>query len=89
MLMRAERLTLIGRVDLVPLDDARLAPEEEASAGAIVVEVASDEAKVDKVPFVAAVNLIGAPDDVAPDPATAVAAVTGAEVSVVAAASLQ
>ena len=87
--MRAETLTLIGSVDLLLVGDARLAPEEEVSVGAAVVGVASDEAKVDKVPFVAALNVIGAPDDAAPDPATPATAVTGAESSVVAAASLQ
>ena len=88
--MREGRLTLIGRVALLSLDEVRLAPEEEeVPAGAPLVGVASDAATVDKLPFVAAVNVIGAPNEAAPDPAAPGAAVTGAEVSVVAAASPQ
>lgn len=91
--MCAGRLTLTGRDDLLSPDDAGLdgaaSPEEEASAGAAVVGVASEEAAVDGVPSEAAVDVIGAPDEAAPDPAAPDAAVTGAEVSVVAVASPQ
>lgn len=88
--MCAGRLTLTGRDDLISPDDAGLdgaaSPEEEASAGAAVVGVASEEAAMDEVPSEAAVDVIKALDETAPDPAATVA---GAEVSVVAAASTQ
>ena len=91
--MCAGRLTLTGRDDLLSPDDAGLdgaaSPEEEVSAGAAVVGVASEEAAMDGVPCEAAVDVIGALDEAAPDPAAPDAAVAGAEVSVVAAASPQ
>lgn len=91
--MCARRLTLTGRDDLLSPDDAGLdgaaSPEEEASAWAGVVDVASGEAAVDGVPSEAAVVFVGAPDEVAPDLATPDAVVAGAEVSIVADASTQ
>ena len=91
--MCAGRLTLTGRDDLLSPDDAGLdgvaSPEEEASAWAGVVDVASGEAAVDGVPSEAAVVFVGAPDEVAPDLAAPDAVVAGAEVFVVAAASTQ
>ncbi len=76
--MCGERRTLTGRADLSPSDNTGL-----------VVGVAPEEATVDKVLFVAATNVIGAPDDAAPDCAPSVAVVAGAEASVVVPASLQ
>lgn len=91
--MCAGRLTLNGRDDLLSPDDAGLdgaaSPEEEASVGAGVVDVASEEAVVDGAPSEAAVDVVGAPDEAAPDPAAPDAVVAGAEVFVVAAASTQ
>lgn len=89
--MCAGRYTLTVRDDLLSPDDAGLdgaaSAEEEASAGAAVVGVASEEAAVDGVPSEAAVYVIGAPDEAAPGPAAPDAAVAGAEISIVAAAS--
>lgn len=82
------RLTRTGRDDLLSPGNAELdeapSPEEEAPAGPADIGVGSAEGATDEVPFRAAVDVIAAADEAAPD-----ATVGGAEVSVVTAASAQ
>lgn len=74
----AGRPTLTGRDDL-------LSPDDAGFEGSAPVGVASEGA-VDGVLLEVAEDVIGVPEEIAPDPATAV---TGAGCSVVAAASPQ
>lgn len=70
----AGKLTRTGRDDLLSPDGA--------FAGAAVVAVALEEAPVDRVPFDAVAEVIGAPGPAAPD-----AVAIGSDASVVAAAA--
>ena len=77
-----EELTLIGRDDLLLL-------EEEAFAEAEAIGVTSEEVVLDRLLFEAAIFVIGAADDETPDPAPPDVAIGDLSTSVVVAASPQ